>query len=153
MFAFHPEVAVLFRSAGWEPERRVEIGTWEEALRVQGFQLFPAAERILTSVAGLTVRGPARVETRWRPREIVFDPRAGGAGERDRFEEWEELVGQRLYPLADLNPRLSVAVAEDGAIFAGQMCLFYRYGETFEEAMALYFLGFGAGAIRCSWCD
>lgn len=153
MFAFHPEVAALFRAGGWSPERRTDLAVWEQKLRAQGFELFGAAERVLACVGGLTVRGPARAETRGCAREIVFDPLAGGDGKRERFKEWEQLVGQRLYPLADLGPRLSLMVAEDGAVFAGQMCLFYRYGGTFEEAMAMYFLGAGAKPIQCSWCD
>jgi hypothetical protein len=152
VFAFHPEVDSLFRSAGWLPERRVDVAVWHTALGSQGFQLFPAAERIVGSVGGLTVRGPTRAETRWYPREVVFDPLSGGDGEFDRFEQWREVVGQRLYPLADLNPRLCVMVAEDGEIFAGQMSLFYRYGATFEEAMALFFLGI-QHPVQCSWCD
>jgi hypothetical protein len=152
MFAFHPEIDSLFRAAGWLPERCVEIAVWDAALRTQGFQFFPAAERIVAGVGGLTVRGPARAETRWYPREITFDPVIGGDGEFDRFEQWQQLVGQRLYPLADLNPRLCVMVAEDGVIFAGQMNLFYRYGHTFEEAMELFFLG-PQRPVRCVWCD
>ncbi|MBN9120902.1 MAG: SUKH-3 domain-containing protein [Planctomycetes bacterium] len=153
MFVFHPEVADLFRSAGWLPERRVEIATWEEALRARGIPIFPAAERVIASVGGLTVRGPARVETRWCPRAITFDPLAGSAGGCEQFERWRELVGQRLYPLADLKPRLCLTVAEDGSLFAGQKDLFYRYGDTFEEAMALHFLGAGTRPLQGQWCD
>jgi hypothetical protein len=152
VFAFHPEVDTLFRSAGWHPERRVDVATWHTSLSGQGFQLFPAAERILGCVGGLTVRGPARAETRWCAREIVFDPVRASAGQSKHFREWEELVGQKLYPLADLTPRLGVVVAEDGTIFAGIKCLFYRYGGTFEEAMMLYFLGL-QHPVQCTWCD
>jgi hypothetical protein len=152
VFAFHPEVEALFRAAGWSPERRAEVAPWDAALRTRGFQLFPAAERVIESVGGLTVRGPARAETRWYPREIAFAPCARVEGEFDQFERWQQLVGQRLYPLADLTPRLCVMVAEDGSIFAGIKNLFYRYGATFEEAMELYFLG-PRQPVRCAWCD
>jgi hypothetical protein len=150
MFTFHPEVAKLFCAAGWAPERRVEVASLEKALSSRGLHLFPAAARILASVGGLTVRGPARAETRGYAREIAFDP-LRGAADREQFEMWEQLAGRRLCPLAGPCPRLCLLVAEDGGLFAGQTHLFYRYGSTFEEAMALYFLG--AQPVRCPWCD
>lgn len=152
MFKFHPEVDALFRSAGWHPERRVDVGTWHAPLSTQGFELFAAAERIVGSVGGLTVRAPARAETRWIAREVTFDPVRASAGEVEHFRQWEESVGLRLYPLADVTPRLCLMAAEDGVIFAGIKCLFYRYGGTFEEAMALHFLGVQS-PVQCNWCD
>jgi hypothetical protein len=83
---------------------------------------------------------------------MIFDPVRASAGEAEHFRQWQESVGQKLYPLADLTPRLCVMVAEDGAIYAGIKCLFYRYGATFEEAMALYFLGI-QNPVQCNWCD
>jgi len=52
--------------------------------------------------------------------------------------------------VADLNPRLIVMVGEDGAIFAGMMDLFYKWGSIFEDAMSPYFLGAGQ-SMQCIW--
>jgi hypothetical protein len=138
---FAPEVELLFCAAGWTADRQIDPAPWHDVLRGERFVMFLAAERVIRNVGGLVVRGPGRPETNGYSREITFDPVKGGTGEHDRFEEWQELTGTLLYPLADLNPRLSVMVGEDGAVYAGQMDLFYRWGDTFEEAMELFFLG------------
>ena len=52
VFAFHPEVDALFRSAGWLPERRVDVATWHAKLADQGVQLFPVAEPSSAALVG-----------------------------------------------------------------------------------------------------
>jgi hypothetical protein len=138
---FNSQVEALFCAAGWTADRCVDPAQWHDRLRREGFVLFPVAERVVRNVGRLIVRGPGRPETNEYSREVSFDPVDGGAGEYDRFEEWQRLTGMLLYPLADLNPRLSVMVGEDGSVYAGQMDLFYRWGDTFEKAMEVYFLG------------
>ncbi|TGN81517.1 hypothetical protein E5083_03100 [Streptomyces bauhiniae] len=96
-----PEVAEVLETAGWQPGRRVDTGRWRSMFEPVGLAMHDAAETFLREFGGLTVHvtGPGITCAR-TPFEL--DPELAW-GEEDRFLQWGEHLGRRLFPLGELD--------------------------------------------------
>lgn len=95
------EVEEVLRGAGWYPGRNSDPAPWREQLEADGFHIHPSAETFLREFGGLSVghSGPGITRAR-EPFEL--DPLLA-LGEADRFGEWGQEIGRRLYPLGELD--------------------------------------------------
>jgi len=106
-------------AAGWFPGRVMpaQAREWIRELdRPDGFQVFAAAERVLTEFGGLHIRamGPGVEAARM---SIEVDPTLA-FGEEDRFEACAMRLNRRLYPLGEVEGgHAFVAIAEDGRVY------------------------------------
>ncbi|MFI8350972.1 SUKH-3 domain-containing protein [Streptomyces sp. NPDC085596] len=111
-----PEVVRVLEASGWAPGRRVDTGCWRSMFEPVGLVMHGAAEAFLREFGGLTmnVSGPGITCAR-TPFEL--DPELAG-GEEDRFLEWSESIGRRLFPVGELDHgRFFLAIDEVDEIY------------------------------------
>lgn len=87
--------------AGWFPGRRVDISAWHSSYAKTGLVMHEAAANFLSEFGGLKVghRGPGVTSSR---EAFDLDP-ALVVGEEDRFIEWGQEIGRRLFPVGGLD--------------------------------------------------
>ncbi|NPC48128.1 hypothetical protein D7X99_13865 [Corallococcus sp. AB032C] len=106
-------------SAGWKPGRDVheQVVVWRDALKAQGgFEIFPAAERVLSEFGGLDIKqgGPGITARR---QSFVLDPIVG-IRDRDFLRRYEKFLGVELYPIGrTFEDDMLLVVASDGRVF------------------------------------
>ncbi|HXG98829.1 MAG TPA: SUKH-3 domain-containing protein [Sphingomicrobium sp.] len=132
---FVPEVVKMLAEAGWHPGRDVR-----ESLRLPAdFELFPAAERVLSEFGNLKCgendpgRGSARSTLR-------LDPSLA-EGESDQFDRFSPSIGRRLYPLGEGDDgHFFVAIDDQGEVYI-LMDWTKFIGRTFDIALTNLLLG------------
>ncbi|WP_189801752.1 SUKH-3 domain-containing protein [Streptomyces tanashiensis] len=100
-YAWPSEVETVLRDAGWHPGRAVDTRAWKERLEQDGFRSHAAAEGFLREFGELTVGHRGGGITRARG-PFDLDPLLA-LGEADRFAEWSEEIGHRLFPVGELD--------------------------------------------------
>lgn len=132
------EVLEVLEASGWTAGRRVDTAGWRSTFEAVGIVMHDAAETFLQEFGGLTVpfRGPGINRAR---EPFALDPEPA-AGEDDRFSEWSEVLGRRLFPLGELDHgRFFLGIDEDSEI-----CLVETWVATFgpmPHALAHLILG------------
>lgn len=103
-----PEVLEVLEASGWTAGRRVGTADWRSMFEAVGIVMHEAAEAFLQEFGGLAVSigGPGINRAR-EPFEL--NPELAW-GEDDRFSEWSDSLGRRLFPLGELD---------DGRFFLG----------------------------------
>ncbi|MGW4723758.1 SUKH-3 domain-containing protein [Streptomyces sp. NPDC004291] len=113
----HPwssEVERVLREAGWHAGRTVDTAGWKQLLEQDGFRSHAAAEDFLREFGGLTAgHGGAGITRAREPFDL--DPLLA-LGEADRFDEWSEEIGHRLFPVGELTGGL-LGLDEDGELY------------------------------------
>ena len=135
-----PDAERILHTAGWSPDRTVDIDEWVARLRRDGNHVSPVAEAILKRFGGLELRhrfagGASRYDLSLNP--------ATWYGERDRVLDIEEVLKSPAFPLGEFSGDALLAVLEDGRIvsaFGGDMNL---VGDTWSSALDLITLGRG----------
>ena len=126
MSQFSPETDVVLRSAGWLPDRRIDLAGWKALLA--GFMWHDAAERFLQEFGGIrvVVRGPGVTCSR---EPFEFDPELA-VGEEGRFAELSGMFGRKFFPLGEFaQGEFFLAIDEENIIYLlGSWAL--RYGEV-----------------------
>ncbi|MFE0641792.1 SUKH-3 domain-containing protein [Streptomyces sp. NPDC058877] len=115
MSNWSPEVNAVLEASGWTPGRKVGTDRWRSMFESVGLAMHDAAEAFLQEFGGLTVNvnGPG-ISCARTPFEL--DPELAW-GENDRFAEWGEAIGRRLYPLGELDHgRFFLGIDEAGVI-------------------------------------
>ena len=125
----------LLKDAGWYPERDVLSSVeWPPE-----FTLFPVAADILKEFGHLTIGeiGPGITCAR---SIVYFEPNRAG-GEDDRFAYYEEILGRKLCPLAEVDRGyFFLASDEQGMIFLLMDVLFFVDG-NFDRALEKLLVG------------
>jgi hypothetical protein len=130
------ETEAELRAAGWREGRDVgeKLSTWESLLQESDkFELFAEARRALREFGELSVcrTGPGREGAR---SSFHLDPSLT-AGEADRFEEYEQTLGEKLFPLGEVDEgHAYLVMSESGKTYLLMDFLIYL-APTFEEAM------------------
>lgn len=140
-FAFDPDTERVLRSAGWSETRSVPTAGWVGTLAREGLRVFPAAERLLANLGGLSVTPPPDEHRVFMPDPFTLDPVRAASGEADRIELWQEQFGLTLYPLGECFLHMILLTDPGGRIFAGTRGTFVLVGNSIEEAMAVLTLG------------
>jgi hypothetical protein len=101
MSEWSPEVLEVLEASGWTVGRRVDTADWRSMFEAVGIVMHDAAEAFLQEFGGLTVSvgGPGISRAR-EPFEL--NPELAW-GEDDRFSEWSDSLGRRLFPLGELD--------------------------------------------------
>ncbi|MFF9065102.1 SUKH-3 domain-containing protein [Streptomyces sp. NPDC014891] len=131
-YGWPSEVETVLREAGWHPGRAVDTARWTRQLEQDGFRSHAAAENFLREFGGLaTGHGGAGIT---RAREVFdLDPLLA-QGEADRFYEWGEEIGHRLFPVGELAGRF-LGLDEDGELYVvdGWLARFGRMPKAMEN--------------------
>ncbi|MFE5947112.1 SUKH-3 domain-containing protein [Streptomyces sp. NPDC056480] len=109
-------MADVLEASGWAPGRMVDTARWRTRFAALGFDMHAAALAFLKEFGGLTVNvsGPG-ISCARTPFEL--DPELAW-GDEDRFTEWGEAIGRRLYPLGELDHgRFFLGIDEVGVIY------------------------------------
>ncbi|WP_434422036.1 SUKH-3 domain-containing protein [Nannocystis pusilla] len=131
------ETEAALRAAGWREGRDIgeKITSWENLLQESDkFEMFTEARRALREFGELSVHqtGPGEECAR---SSFHLDPSLA-SGESDRFEEYERTLGEKLFPLGEVdNGHAYLAMGESGKTYLLMDFLIYL-APTFEEAMA-----------------
>ncbi|MGW2564173.1 SUKH-3 domain-containing protein [Streptomyces sp. NPDC001514] len=128
------EVEAVLRGSGWHPGRSVDTAVWRERLEAEGFRVHSAAEEFLREFGGLTVDSGGPGITRARE-AFELDPLLA-LGEDDRFGEWGEEIGRRLFPLGELDHgHAFLGLDEQGELYvvADWLARFGRMPEAMEN--------------------
>ncbi|MGW1093504.1 SUKH-3 domain-containing protein [Streptomyces sp. NPDC002596] len=128
------EVETVLRGAGWYPGRSIDTTGWRERLEADGFRIHSTAEEFLREFGGLTVGSGGRGITRARE-AFELDPLLA-LGEDDRFGEWGEEIGRRLFPLGELDHgHAFLGLDEQGELYvvANWLARFGRMPEAMEN--------------------
>ncbi|MFB7336024.1 SUKH-3 domain-containing protein [Streptomyces adustus] len=116
MSEWSPEVLEVLEASGWTAGRRVDTASWRSMFEAVGIVMHDAAEKFLQEFGGLSVSigGPGINRAR-EPFEL--DPELAW-GEDDRFSEWSDSLGRRLFPLGELDHgRFFLGIDEDSEIY------------------------------------
>ncbi|WP_063760012.1 SUKH-3 domain-containing protein [Streptomyces sclerotialus] len=101
MSEWPPAVRKDLEASGWMAGRRVDTADWRSLFEGVGIVMHDAAERFLQEFGGLTVSiGGPGINCAREP--FVLDPELA-RGEDDRFSEWSDALGRRLFPLGELD--------------------------------------------------
>ncbi|MFG2281794.1 SUKH-3 domain-containing protein [Streptomyces asoensis] len=115
MSSWSPKVEAVLKASGWVPGRRVDTSRWRSLFESVGLSMHDAAQAFLQEFGGLTVNvsGPG-ISCARTPFEL--DPELAW-GEEDRFAQWGEAIGRRLYPLGELDHgRFFLGIDEAGVV-------------------------------------
>jgi hypothetical protein len=126
----------VLRKSGWFPERSVRnaVLRWDLELQQDNFQIFPEAEKILTQFGGIKIEKHKSRTKSSRFLPMLLDPTMA-LGENDRFTEFADLLGNKLYPLGEfIEVHYYLAVSEDGRIFS-LMSDLLLIGKNFNQAL------------------
>jgi hypothetical protein len=130
-----PEVDRCLRTAGWTPSRQVETSGWLTQLSSEGYTVVAAARPILQSLGGLTIFPVEEDDQAFTPQPFDFCPLDAGSGQRDLVELWEKRLGQPLLPLGQAFGYMTLLVAGDGRILAGETDTLHLIGQDIDEAL------------------
>jgi hypothetical protein len=123
----------VLTAAGWAPDRSVPTSQWIAVLEAGGFSVVPAAEAVLRNFGGLTVRPAERPSGPHAPETIVFDPLA--TADREAAEYWEEFLGKKLTPIAEVGGQSCLLVAESGEVYTSWDRFLFKDGDSLEDAL------------------
>ncbi|OPF82500.1 hypothetical protein VT50_0207075 [Streptomyces antioxidans] len=116
MSEWSPEVREVLAASGWTAGRRVDTAHWRSMFEAVGIVMHDAAETFLQEFGGLSVRigGPGLSCAR---EPFALDPELA-CGEDDRFSEWSDSLGIRLFPLGELDHgRFFLGIDEGSEIY------------------------------------
>lgn len=131
---FNPTTLRVLTAAGWTErrDRPDDLDLWEKKLSL-GFALFSSAADALRRFGGIQVtrRAPG---AGWALRSFHLDP-VLALDEEDRFEEFGELLGARLYPLGELDDgHAFLAIDEAGRVYALMLDV-WLLGDSIDDAI------------------
>ncbi|MET7356681.1 SUKH-3 domain-containing protein [Streptomyces mirabilis] len=116
MSEWSPQVLEVLEASGWAAGRQVDTVGWRSMFEAVGIVMHDAAEAFLQEFGGLTVSigGPGINRAR---EPFDLDPELVW-GEDDRFSEWSDSLGRRLFPLGELgHGRFFLGIDEDREIY------------------------------------
>lgn len=129
----HSDVARILAEAGWDPnrDRSDEITRWLSQLG-DCFPVVQGARDVLTRLGGLNVQltGPGE---EWSRQSFRIDPTLA-LGEDDRFADFSQMLGVRLFPLGEVGHEAFLALGEDRKIYALMLDL-WLVGDSVDEAL------------------
>lgn len=116
----------VLERAGWFSGRNINqrVIAWGKELGDCGFTMFPIAEAVLSEFGGLEIKQyPDLVQSGLLPisldlDNIIHTGPAACAILRENFELFEEHLGMLLFPLGDTPYGYTIAISEDGRVFA-----------------------------------
>lgn len=132
---FSKQTIDLLEASGWRPERKISIDHWIEKLESEGYLVLQEAKEILESFGELTVV-PLKTEKAVYASEVLrFDPILAGAGEYDRISYWENRLGVRMTPIAEIGGGATLLIAGNGEVYSSWDRFLSREGVSFEDAI------------------
>ena len=97
--------------------------------------MVPAARQILESFGGLKLTPSEEDNQAFTPQPFEFCPVEAGSGQRDLVGVWEVQLGQPLLPLGQAFGYMTLLIAADGRVLAGETDTLHLIGETIGDAL------------------
>lgn len=135
-FSFSAQVLAELESAGWTPDRSVDISAWVNELEPQGYRLSEPAEEALRSFGGLEL-GPVNLTgpNFSNGESLNIDPILAGSGHYALAEELEHEIGENWFPLGEWLSYSSVFIGDSGRVVATGMGWIWEVGSSIEDAI------------------
>jgi len=130
-----PSIEHCLRQGGWYPGRHVDPTCWLKPLEQEGFSVSPPADQILRVLGGLRFDPPESDDQAFRPAPFDFLPLEAGSGQRDIVEVWEGTLKRTLFPLGEVFRYMTLLVADDGRIYAGETDTLHFIGDNIDRAL------------------
>lgn len=124
----------ILRAVGWNPGRCVPTEHWTTLLSREGFQMLPEATLHLSELGGLEIVGKRLPESLRPGCNMLFNPELAASGEFDRVEYWEQRLGLRLSPIAEVDGGI-LLLGADGRAWVCFCNLLFVAGNSFDEAI------------------
>lgn len=121
-------------TAGWRPDRRIDVGQWHETLGAEGFVLSDLAMDVLTSFGGLEVAPPV-MHGEFENAPVLFDPELAGSGSLDIAEELRGMFNQDFYPIAEWITSSCVYLGSAGKVVDYHDVELLSVADSFAEAL------------------
>lgn len=149
--SFSDRTLRVLTSAGWNPERVVEIDKQVRALEKDGYTVADAVRRFLSSF-GLLRLEYAHYQDPTRPDHAHFDAAKAAANIfPEKVTNWSEIVGEELCPIGEaFSDHMTLAMGGRGAVYGGYEGTIVRVGSTEEEAIEALCSGVGPQKISGS---
>jgi hypothetical protein len=80
-------------------------------------------------------RSPEADDQAFRPAPFDFFPLEAGSGQRDMVEVWERSLKRTLFPLGEVFRYMTLLVADDGRIYAGETDTLHLIGDNIDRAL------------------
>lgn len=139
---FSDFVIGVLRTSGWFPGRNIGdlLLTWRRELSdSDGFEMFPQAEAALSEFGGLIVNQSGAGVTCAREPFSLIPTLAIYEG--DRFAEFSDSLGMKLYPLGEVSSgNYFLSMGEDGRVFLIMQDI-QMLGENIERALESLIIG------------
>jgi hypothetical protein len=130
-YAFDAETEKALRKSGWRPSRSVDTTEWVAVYRQQGYDPFPAVQRVWTALGGLQIKPrPARDARTW-PNVFSVGPGAGAIG-ADIADYLAAKLGKRICPIGDWSGECIVFLAEDDSVYVATNWALWKAGDSVE---------------------
>ncbi|BCU77950.1 SUKH-3 domain-containing protein [Luteolibacter sp. LG18] len=134
---FPDEVEKILRAGGW-------TGTPSEQINFElpaHFEIFPAAENVLKEFAGFYYKPDPITGIEFARSEFSIDPRHFEYP-ADSFEEEEESLGKKLYPIGKIfDYPIDILIADDGVPYSLSEYGLCQDGDTFDDTLISCILG------------
>lgn len=129
------EIATVLQACGWSPDRAVEVRHWADWYAREGYADPEPALDILRSFGGLTIVPPRRLEAKYAPGPMQFDPEWAATGEQERVADREASLGIALWPLGEWSGEYILLLGGDGCVYAETTWEVLKLGVTFSDAL------------------
>jgi len=135
---FSAQTLNLLRSAGWSPERAVDIGRYVQALETEGYEVFPVVETFLRRFGGLEIAYPINFHSQSLTNSIHFDAAAAAAAVDNEgyVSKYAERIGVPVCVIGEADNRsTTLMMDQEGRVYGGFDDYLSFYGETGEQAI------------------
>lgn len=132
---FSAEVLRALESAGWTPDRKVEVADLFSVLEEDGFHPHPLAREVLESFGGLVVEPVNLVGPGFHNDEpLTFKP-IDAAGHLSDLQDVEEALGGSYFPLGEWMTYSNVFLEAGGRMVATDGAVIWEMGDSFESGV------------------
>ncbi|WP_120719582.1 SUKH-3 domain-containing protein [Streptomyces hundungensis] len=133
-----PELLQALSDAGWDPQRRVDVSAWSDALRQEGYVPNQQVDEVLAALGGLTIEPVNQAGPNFSNDEpLNLDPISAGSGQRALALEIEQVLGGQYFPIGEWLSYSSVFMEADGRVVAAGLGWIWEMGSSFEDALEL----------------
>lgn len=135
MERFSNKVTKILQDGGWSENRVVDTGKFEEALKKEGFQVFPSVINFLKGFGGLRFNDPGAEPPAVSNFHFVAEESAGGQAPYVK-KHYSSVLGAELCVVGEAADNYMLLMMDErGRFFAGYEDEFMYLGDSVVEAI------------------
>jgi len=132
-----PYVVKVLKANNWTVDRKIDIIPVIEQLENEGYHCFEYAKKVLESLNGISIY--VNSADGYMGAQLDIDALDGGSGEYDRLEDFEQIAGEKLFPIGH-NPIEFIYVGESKKVYGGSWKEFRLLGNNIEDFLNRNFI-------------